>query len=207
MQISKLTPSALGTCALITLLAGCNGAGSQQLAPVAPMQHTSATNVTPPQGNGVSLNSSQALHTAAYGSEALKRRHHHAERLNGSGLGLGGCNNIFVNVTGKAVGPYPGTFAGQGDAQPGCGMAQRSFSGSFTITSGSNTISGTFDGDVKSGGCDGMLRGGGYECWAVGPLTYTATVAPGGETLSGKGNGRIAVGSDVGEMGLALNHM
>ncbi|MGA8099021.1 MAG: hypothetical protein WB810_10210 [Candidatus Cybelea sp.] len=132
----------------------------------------------------------------------MKRRHH-TERLNGSGIGLGSCGNIFVNVTGKAVGPYPGTFTGQGDAH-GC-MAQGSSSGSFTITSGSNTISGTFDGDIKYSGCD--ARGGGHECWAGGPLTYAATVEPGGKTLSGKGNGRIEAGSDGGEMGLALNHM
>jgi Tol biopolymer transport system component len=38
MQISRLTPSALGTCALIAVLAGCNSAGSQQLPPVGPVQ-------------------------------------------------------------------------------------------------------------------------------------------------------------------------
>src|ERR1700735_2760615 len=33
MQISRLTASALGTCALIAMLAGCNSAGSRQLTP------------------------------------------------------------------------------------------------------------------------------------------------------------------------------
>jgi hypothetical protein len=37
MQISKLTPSALGTCALVAMLAGCNNAGSK-VAPSVPQQ-------------------------------------------------------------------------------------------------------------------------------------------------------------------------
>ncbi len=38
MQISKLTPSALGIGALTAVLAGCNSAGSPQFAPAVPMQ-------------------------------------------------------------------------------------------------------------------------------------------------------------------------
>ncbi len=41
MQISKLTPSALGACAVIAMLAGCNSAGSQ-VAPLGPAQQKAA---------------------------------------------------------------------------------------------------------------------------------------------------------------------
>ena len=73
----------------------------------------------------------------------------------------------------------------------------------FTITSGSNTISGTFDSDRGvTGGCS---RGGGA-CGA-GPLTYSATLEPGGKILSGKGSGVLDSDNDPGTMSLKLRHM
>lgn len=55
MQIPRLTRSALGTCALIAMLAGCNSTGSQQLAPVGPIQQTNVGSRTDSRGaSGVS---------------------------------------------------------------------------------------------------------------------------------------------------------
>jgi hypothetical protein len=78
----------------VAILAGCN----------------SATNVTPAQGNGLSLNTSRALRPIVYGLDA--KRHRRLEQVDGSGTGSGSCSFIGVNVKGKAAVPYPGTFTG-----------------------------------------------------------------------------------------------
>jgi hypothetical protein len=105
MQVSKSSQYALSICVAVGLLVGCE----------------SATNVTPPQNNGVSLNSSRALHTVAYGLEAKRP---YTERLKGSGIGPGGgsCNGGLVVIVAKGIagGPYPGTFTGKGNAPRLC---------------------------------------------------------------------------------------
>jgi hypothetical protein len=195
VQTSKSSQYALSICVAVVMLVGCN----------------SATNVTPPQGNGALLNPGRELHAIPYGLGALKP--HRYERLNGSGFANGSCSSIGVGYAkGSARGPYRGTFTGAGKAYGNwCGRRQQgSFSGIFTITSGSNTISGTFDGDIKHGGCSRVPRGrGGYECGVEGPLTYSATVEPGGKTLSGKGSGFLYGNEDYsdGGMRLTLRHM
>jgi hypothetical protein len=189
MEFLNRSRYALGICAAIAMLAGCN----------------SAANVTPPQGNGVSLNSSQALHTIPYGLGALKPHHpHHNERLNGSITGFASCSYMNITVNGKAGGPYPGTFTGGVIASGNwCGAYGSSFSGIFTITSGSKTISGTFDGRIKQGGCN-RTRGGGTACYGAGPLTYAATVEPGGKTLSGRGIGVLSSDEEHGVASMYL---
>lgn len=54
MQVSRLTPSALGACALVAMLAGCNSTGSQQFAPAGPMQQTSRSGSDAQSGPEVS---------------------------------------------------------------------------------------------------------------------------------------------------------
>src|SRR5580692_10512487 len=80
MKVSDFSRYALGICAAVAILVGCS----------------SATSVTPPQGNGLSSNSSRALRTIAYGLEPLRRG---TEQLTGSGTGQAGCG-ISLNVKG-----------------------------------------------------------------------------------------------------------
>jgi hypothetical protein len=165
---------ALITCLAVVILAGCSG----------------VANVSPAQGNGLSPNSSRSLRAIAYESKPLKY-HRHTESLSGNGTGQGSCSVINVDVQGKARGPDPGTFTGNGQAfGHWClGSHQISFVGTFDITSGTNTISGSFSSVYPAmGGCGGRQGG----CSVGGKLTYTATIEPGGKTFSGQGMGGLS---------------
>ncbi len=53
---------------------------------------------------------------------------------------------VNVNVNGSASGPYPGSFSGDGTFFVRCGARKTSVSASFTIVSGTDTITGTISG-------------------------------------------------------------
>jgi hypothetical protein len=169
---------ALTTCVAVVVLAGCSG----------------ATNVTPAPGNGLSSNSSRSLRATAYGSKPLKHEKH-MEGLSGNGTGQGSCSVVNVNVQGKAKGPYPGTFTGNGLAfGHWCvGSHQIRFGGTFNVTSGTNAISGSFSSVYPAIGDCGGRQGG---CSVGGKLTYTATIEPGGKTFSGQGQGGLSTSRD-----------
>jgi hypothetical protein len=177
----RSVPRVLGVCAAIVLVAGCSR----------------AANVTPSQGDGLGQNSSWANHAATDGFAAHYNKDKESLKApNGSG-GQSSCS-IHLDVSGKAFGPYHGTFTGSGEFSV-C-PHQYGFAGGFTITSGATTISGSFDGAGR-GGCG---RSG---CGDGGPLTYKATV--GGQTISGKGDGtlRYLPRSADAEMYLTLRSM
>jgi hypothetical protein len=165
MNISNFSRHASAVCATVALLAGCNG----------------ATNVTPTQSAEFAPNVTRGVITVAHGVTELHRgkNSEHLKSSSGSG-GRSGCLEI-VNASGKAGGAYPGTFTGFAGFNV-CPTGGAGFSGSFTITSGANTITGSFSGAGK-GGCG---RGG---CGDKGNLTYKATLEPSGKTFSGRGAG------------------
>jgi hypothetical protein len=74
---------------------------------------------------------------------------------------------------------------------------QPGFGGSFAITSGANTITGSFSGAAQ-GDCG---RGG---CGDGGKLTYTATLEPYGKTFSGNGYGSLRLFPKTASMYLVL---
>jgi hypothetical protein len=184
MNISNLSRHASAVCATVALLAGCNG----------------ATNVTPTQSAEFAPNVTRGVITVAHGFTELQggKNKEHLKSSNGTS-GRSGCIEI-VNASGKAAGAYPGTFTGFAGFNV-CPTGPGGFSGSFTITSGANTITGSFSGAGK-GNCG---RGG---CGDEGNLTYKATLEPSGKTFSGRGAGAFGYGrpSSAG-MDLTLHSM
>ncbi len=180
IQLRRFAPNAVAFFVASAFLAGC-----------------SAANVTPSQG--VAANSNWAAPGVAHRvtEPDIIRNREILESTSGRG-GEGGCDSrppTWVFVSGKARGPYPGKFSGCGAFSINRSFA--SFGGSFTITSGANTITGSFSG-MGQGGCG---RGG---CGASGKMTYTATLEPGGKILSGKGHALMSVSGTGGRMDLFL---
>lgn len=168
------------TLAAVVTLAGCNGA--------APM--------TPARGNALTPSSSWVVRPASRGFTESHRRKN-VENLAGGGGGARYSCTIVLTVSGNAVGPYRGTFTGGGSfdvcSRPG-------FSGSFALTSGSNHITGSFNGSGQ-GGCG---RSG---CVDEGKLTYEATLQPGGKTFAGNGKGALRLFGSRAATQLTLHSM
>ena len=177
--MSRFAPNAVALFVASVFFASCN----------------SATNVTPSQGAGLRPNSNWAAPGVAHRVTEPNIITDREKLISTSGSGGGGgCGGASVTVSGKARGPYHGTFTG--GAQFGtCGVSP--FFGSFVITSGANTITGSFSG-MGQGSCG---RGG---CGNGGKMTYTATLEPGGKTFSGKGHAGMSVFGTGGRMDLYL---
>jgi hypothetical protein len=192
MRISTSTQHALSVCVAVAMLAGCNG----------------TANVTPAQGAGLAPNGTRAVQSVALGFTGLRRCQSGCrkkiERLTStSGSGRSGSTCfIEIGASGKAIGPYPGTFTGGGGFYVSNWPCNKryGFGGSFVITSGANTITGSFSGP----GIGGCGRAG---CGAGGNLTYNATVEPGGKTFSGKGYGSLRDYRGEASMALILRSM
>lgn len=115
---------------------------------------------------GPSLLRQDALHVGGFAIT-------HRETLNGDGSD--------GRVSGKAYGPYPGTFTDYVMMSGNC-RQEGDFSGKFTITSGANTVTGSYQGH-------GVVRCSRGAMFIYSALTYTAKFEPGGRTISGKGLG------------------
>ena len=151
------TRYAFSACAAIALLAGCNSSSD------------------PPQ----------SIPAVARGFTTSHDGKNREELVSTSGTGhVHFCGMQIcafdVTVSGNAHGVYPGTFTGGGS------FAGGHFVGGFTITSGTNTITGSFDGKGY-GGCRGSW------CHVGGNVTYKATLEPGGKTFSGAGSASMTV--------------
>ena len=165
----------------VAMLAGCNA-----MSPV-----------TPTQGNGPPLNSNRVVSPAAHGF-AESHRSKNIENLKGGGGGEAYSCSIVLLITGKAVGTFRGAFTGSGFFRV-CAM-QPGFTGSFAIASGSNRITGSFNGS-EQGEC------GRIGCVDGGKLTYQATLEPGGKTFAGNGEGALRLFGSKAAMHLTLQSM
>jgi hypothetical protein len=183
-DIPTLLRRALTMCAAIAALAGCGG----------------ASNVAPTQESGQVPNLTQAVRTVAPGVTELRHHKKTEEQLKSTSGSSGGASCYeSVSVSGEAWGPYRGTFTGSGHY--GICRSDPFFWGSFVITSGANTITGSFSGPGQ-GECG---RGG---CSDGGKMTYTATVEPGGKAFSGRGNAEMHDYPDsTGSLNVTLNSM
>ena len=179
IQLPRLASNAVALLIASVLFAGCS----------------SATNVTPSQGGALGPNSNWAAPGLAHRVTEPNIITNREVLTSTSGSGGGGGCAAGVTVSGKARGPYHGTFTGSA----GFGTCENDpgFSGEFVITSGANTITGSFSG-MGQGSCG---RGG---CGNGGKMTYTATLEPGGKTFSGKGHAGMSVFDGAGRMDLYL---
>jgi hypothetical protein len=135
MTISKVC-RAVGISAAAAILAGCVGIHS--IVPQAPMQ---APSVTSRNALGSASPSYIQGDGMLKGEKFLSRK---ASNSCGSGLGAG---FLKFRATGKASGPFPGTFTLSGKAVNG----GRYFNETFTIKSGAQTISGSTGSDARHG--------------------------------------------------------
>lgn len=192
MQISTSTRYALSACVAVAILAGCNSTAS----------------VTPAQGTGLAPNGTGVVQSVAPGFTDLRRCRSGCRRkiegltsTSGSARSGSTCF-IEISASGNTVGPYRGTFTGGGGfwiSNWPCNK-RYGFGGNFVITSGANTISGSYSGS----GIGGCGRAG---CGAGGNLTYKATIEPGGKTFSGKGYGSLRDAPWGASMALTLRSM
>jgi hypothetical protein len=117
-----------------------------------------------------------------------------------------GASTFTFQVTGVAVGPYPGTFVEEGTftlgpfAVPGAGFALESFDANFTITSSAGSVIGTktLTGIASTGfGACGPFVFTGTEANAVDietPVAYTAEIATPGGTAMDSGESFVNYG-------------
>ena len=109
----------------------------------------------------------------------------------GSSLGEGnspGCGLSFFTARGPATGPYPGTFTEGGTFSPNRSR-DPDFSATFTITSGTTTITGNKSGDTASFvGCHTV---------SFASIPYTATIhTPNGNFHDqGSSEGEVVIGA------------
>jgi hypothetical protein len=155
---------------------------------------SNGANVTPSQGGGLGSNSSWAAPSVAHGVSEPNIITDREKLISTTGSGSGGGCSVSIKVSGKARGPYHGKFTGNAEFAP-CNPYQ--FSGAFVITSGSNTITGSFSGTGQSS-CG---RGG---CVFGGKMTYTATLKPGGKKFAGKGQAAGKLFGSVASMDVYL---
>lgn len=180
MEVLHRRPYALSICAAIAMLAGCNSAA-----------------LAPTQGSGLAPSGTPLVSSVAHGA-ADSHRGKNTEKLKSTSGTEGGSGCQFLCVSGKARGPYPGTFTGFGDFSWTGSHAP--FFGEFVITSGTNTITGGFSGT----GYFTCGRGG---CSGSGKMTYTATLGPGSKTFSGKGKVEVSTCCSTVSMNITLHSM
>jgi hypothetical protein len=166
MRISTSARFVFSMCAVVAMLAGCNNA---------------ATVLT--RGSDVAPDVTAAASSVAHRVTDLHDRKNR-EELRSTGGGGGGSCPFSIGVSGDAAGAFPGTFTGDGSFHVKGGLCTGGFGGSFTITSGTNTISGLFSGKGRSG-CNRQA------CYQKGELTYSATLEPGGKIFAGAGHGEL----------------
>lgn len=143
--VSNLAGNALGLCAVAAILSGCsNGSGSTPI-PIPAAQ----TRVSNPSTVSRAVSPNDAA------SQRLASNPANPELLTGKAKLRFGKKGTTFTAHGTATGSYPGTFTASGSWDSGesnGGHGQWiccpwwSFSESFTITSGSSSISGTITG-------------------------------------------------------------
>jgi len=187
MNTLNLRCRALSVCAAVVFLAGCS----------------SAANVTPMRGNAFAQSANQADRSIDSGFADV-RHHPKQEDLNGNGTGGNPCVDHgraggveIKNASGKARGPYPGTFTGSAGFHVICeGSGKTEISGGFAITSGPHSITGTFTGV-------GTYFCGTHQCSASSnTLAYGASID--GDPVSGSASGFF---NAIGVYQLELKHL
>jgi hypothetical protein len=177
MKLSNSGRCALGIYVAIAVLAGCGGSQSSAL--------SAAPQIAAPQ----SAAASSMLRAAPL--------HRRSEKIDGKTTQSGPCYGghgvgpFTVSGKGDATGPYRGTFTGSATFVVECAYSSghTQVMGQFVISSGANTISGSFSGDGTFG-CD---RRQNNKCEAQGnDFAYIATLVRGGKmrkSFSGNGPG------------------
>jgi hypothetical protein len=194
MRAPGLAEYTLCACAGIVMFTGCNG----------------TANVTPSQGSGFAQSTAKfvASPISESSTQPARRGNETIDGSNGqskipycgpSGRGAG---IVSVSESGNATGLYPGTFADSGSFFARCELSLRTTAtGTFSITSGASTISGSFSGP-GTGSCG--RHPWGESCGFGGKnLTYSAFLSRGGKVrkqLSGYVSATI-------ETVLSANHM
>jgi hypothetical protein len=166
LRILNLNRLVFVVCAVIVIPTGCNGGRQSQFAAL-PSQ-TSTSN--------------SRLGTARRAKEVLSSISGHAvnpcAKLSGRGRG------ITITANGDASGKFAGTFTGGGafSFNRCFTSGETRVSGTFSITSGANSITGVFSGNAS-------YICGRFACRAEStaklPWTYTAAHARDGKTIKG----------------------
>ena len=117
------------------------------------------------------------------------------ETLNGTGTGFSECPSPTFTISGTAGNPYPGTFSETGN------WTTTSFSATFTIISGTTTITGSKSGG--SGTCDPDPQNAGTipeSATQSGPYTATIHTPSGNVVDAGFSAGTVTAGAFVGTL-------
>ena len=145
VRISDLTCHALSFCAAAAILTGCGGS-TQFPNPTAqtpvgnaiPQERVESPSFATPERIGANSSANEVLTGEA---KLIKPCH----TIRGPHGGKHGSITSF-SAHGNATGPYPGTFTASGSWTVSCNRVLQcswTFNETFTITSGSSTISGT----------------------------------------------------------------
>ena len=154
-------------CAVIVMPTGCNGLRQSQFAPLPPQSSTSDPGV------------GGATHRA---KEVLSSISGHA--VNPCAMPSGRGRGITITANGDATGKFAGTFTGGGifSFNRCFTSGETRVSGTFSITSGANSITGVFSGNAS-------YICGRFACRAEStaklPWTYTAAQTRDGKTIKG----------------------
>jgi hypothetical protein len=145
MKTISRVPYALSVCAVAAMLTGCGGS-------------TQFPNPTAQTPVGNAINSKRVASPSFATSERVGSHSSSTEALTGKAKLIKPCHTIrgkhgknqgsrtTFSAHGKATGPYPGTFTASGSWTTSCNRVFQcfwTFGETFTITSGSSTISGT----------------------------------------------------------------
>jgi hypothetical protein len=145
MKTTSRVPYALSVCAVAAMLTGCGGS-------------TQFPNPTAQTPAGNAINSKRVASPRFATPERVGSHSSSTEVLTGKAKLIKPCHTIrgkhgksqgwstTFSAHGKATGPYPGTFTASGSWSTSCNRVFQcfwTFGETFTITSGSSTISGT----------------------------------------------------------------
>jgi hypothetical protein len=199
MRILTSVQYTLSACAAFAILAGCN---------------SSAASVTPTEGLGspqtklvVLPISGSSVQRAPVGKEVVNGSNGGSKIPTCSPSGRGG-GEVSVSESGNATGRYPGTFTDSAGFIARCVDQGVSVNGTFAVTSGANTISGSFSGN-GTGGCGDHPWG--ETCgFFSNNLAYTASLSRGGKVrkqLSGTAAVSIGILNSSNHMNVTLKRI